>query len=137
MNLSKHEIDLVQNSWNVITPVSQQMGEEFYGKLFELHPDLKPMFKSDPKDQAMKLMFMLSYLVHRLASVDDMRAEISKLASRHKGYGTLNDHYKPVGEVLMWSLQRNLGELWTPETEVAWRKAYDLIATLMTEAQEA
>lgn len=72
------------------------------------------MFKSDPQDKAMKLMFMLSYLVHRLDSVEEMRLEISKLATRHKNYGTDHKHYQTPGEVLMWSLQQNLGINWTP-----------------------
>lgn len=131
--LTQKEIKLVQDTWQLITPVSGKMGEDFYAKLFESHPEMKPMFRSNPKDQAMKLMFMLSYLVHRLDSVDDLRAEISKLASRHKEYGTVNDHYKPLGEVLMWSLRDNLGDRWTPETEKAWNKTYDLFANLMKE----
>lgn len=135
MTLTAKEIKLVQDSWQLITPVSRKMGEEFYARLFEKHPEMKPMFKSDPKDQAMKLMFMLSYLVHRLDSIDELRAEISKLSTRHKNYGTLDAHYKPLGEVLMWSLKDNLGERWTPETETAWNKTYELFAGLMMEKQ--
>lgn len=134
--LTEKEIKLVQDTWQLISPVSKKMGEEFYAKLFETHPELKPLFKSDPKDQAMKLMFMLSYLVHRLDSVDELKEEIKKLAVRHQNYGTHDQHYAPLGKILMWSLADNLGDHWTPETATAWQKTYDLIAHLMTEGSK-
>lgn len=135
--LTQKQIRLVQDSWKTITPVSQQMGEEFYAKLFENAPELKPLFKSDPKDQAMKLMFMLSYLVYRLEQLPELKEEIIKLAARHKGYGTEPQHYTIIGETLLWSLKKNLGELWTPETAEAWTKTYTIIAELMIETQNA
>jgi hemoglobin-like flavoprotein len=92
------------------------------------------MFKSDPRDQAMKLMFMISYLVHRLGSFDDLKDEIRKLASRHNGYGTRNEHYGVVGEVLLETLKDSLGTNWNGETEEAWKQTYGMIANLMQEA---
>lgn len=131
-----HQIKLVQNSWKIITPVSQKMGEEFYIHLFEKAPELKQLFKSEPKDQAMKLMFMISYLVHRLDQIPDLQEEIIKLANCHKGYGTQIEHYTIIGDTLMWSLKNNLGKQWTKETEEAWKKTYRLISDLMIRAQK-
>ncbi|MBL7913495.1 MAG: hemin receptor [Bacteroidia bacterium] len=135
--LTAKQIELVQNTWQTITPVSQQMGESFYSRLFQKFPELKPMFKSDPKDQAMKLMFMISYLVHRLGSFDDLKDEIIKLASRHSGYGTKNEHYAAVGDCLLATLKESLGKSWTKETEAAWSDTYALISGLMQQAQGA
>lgn len=132
--LTAKQIELVQDTWKTITPVSQQMGESFYNRLFQKNPELKPMFKSDPKDQAMKLMFMISYLVHRLGSFDDLKDEIIKLASRHTGYGTKKEHYAVVGDSLLATLKESLGKSWTPETEAAWTDTYMLIAGLMQQA---
>ncbi len=135
--LTAKQIELVQDTWKTITPVSQQMGESFYNRLFQKNPELKPMFKSDPKDQAMKLMFMISYLVHRLGSFDDLKDEIIKLASRHTGYGTKKEHYAAVGDSLLATLKESLGKSWTPETEAAWTDTYMLIAGLMQQAHSA
>jgi hemoglobin-like flavoprotein len=134
--LTAEQIKLVQDSWKTITPVSQKMGEEFYNRLFEKHPDLRSLFKSEPKDQAMKLMFMISYLVYRLDQMPVLKEEISKLATRHKGYGTQPGHYAIVGEHLLWSLERNMGDQWTPATAEAWQKTYKIFADLMLEAQQ-
>jgi hemoglobin-like flavoprotein len=135
--LTKKQIKLVQDSWSTITPVSQKMGEEFYANLFEKAPELKPLFKSDPKDQAMKLMFMLSYLVYRLEHVEELKEEILKLANRHKDYGTEPKHYAIIGENLLWSLERNLGSQWTQEMQEAWGTTYKMIADLMINGKKA
>ncbi|MEO8147667.1 MAG: globin domain-containing protein [Bacteroidia bacterium] len=134
--LSANEITLVKNTWNLITPVSQQMGEQFYIHLFDEHPELKPLFKSSPKDQGMKLMFMLSYLVHRLDKENELRDEIKKLAMRHNNYKAKTEHYEMIGATLIWSLKNNLGNKWTKEIETAWKNAYKFISDLMIEGQK-
>lgn len=131
------QIKLVQDSWKIITPVSQKMGEEFYTHLFKSAPELRALFKSDPKDQAMKLMFMLSYMVHRLDQIPDLQEEIIKLAARHKGYGAEINHYPVIGETLMWSLKNNLGDHWSKETEEAWKQTYKIISGFMIDAHKA
>lgn len=133
--ITPHQIKLVQDSWKIITPISQKMGEEFYNHLFDAAPQLKPLFKSEPRDQAMKLMFMISYLVHRLDQIPELREEIQKLANRHKGYGTETQHYSIIGDTLMWSLKNNLGNAWDSDTETAWKLTYQLIADMMIAAQ--
>ncbi len=134
--LTESQIKRVQETWQMITPVSKEMGERFYSRLFENHPELRPMFKIDPKDQAMKLMFMISYLVHRLNQVQELQEEIIKLALRHKGYGTQIEQYQIIGENLMWSLQNNLGKEWDAETEQAWSYTYKFISDLMIGAHK-
>jgi hemoglobin-like flavoprotein len=134
--ITSKQISLVKASWSLITPVSKEMGLQFYEQLFNAHPELKPLFKSDPKDQAMKLMFMLSYLVHRLDNHTELEEEIRKLALRHANYKTKPEHYKMVGVVLLSVLGKQLGKEWTTETGAAWQAAYDLISELMIEHQE-
>lgn len=135
--ITPQQIKIVQQTWDMITPVSQKMGEEFYTHLFEIAPELKPLFKSNPKDQAMKLMFMISYLVHRLENIQEMKEEVIKLANRHKGYGTEFSHYDIIGKNLLWSLKNNLGKNWNKETEKAWSDTYQLIADLMIQTQSS
>jgi len=135
--VTKEQARIVNDTWKIITPISLKMGQEFYSRLFETNPELKPMFKSDPKDQAMKLMFMLSYLVHRLENIEELTSEIEKLARRHKGYGASEQHYEIIGNTLLWSLEQNLGDNWNEKTEQAWKSTYELISGLMIKAQAA
>jgi len=80
---------------------------------------------------------MLSYVVHRLDKENELREEIQKLAQRHSGYGAKPEHYKLIGDTLIWSLKNNLGAGWNPQTETAWKNAYALVSGLMIDSQNA
>ena len=41
------QIDYIKTSWAAVLPISNVAAELFYGKLFELDPDLKPLFRGD------------------------------------------------------------------------------------------
>ena len=57
---------MVQSSWEKVKPIAPQAAELFYGKLFELNPSLKALFKGDMKDQGKKLMDTLGVAVSSL-----------------------------------------------------------------------
>ena len=43
-------------------------------------------------------------------------------------------HYASVGQALLWTLERGLGEAFTPEVRDAWAAAYALLSAAMIEA---
>ena len=43
--------------------------------------------------------------------------------------------YDTVGETLIATLEKGLGDAWTPEAAVAWKEAYDIVAGAMRRAQ--
>ena len=56
--MTPQQISLVTASWQKVMPISDTAAELFYGKLFEMDPALKPLFKGDMKAQGKKLMTM-------------------------------------------------------------------------------
>jgi len=63
-----------------------------------------------------------------------LRSAVEALGRRHAGYGVRDDHYATVGEALIWTLEKGLGEAFTPETRAAWIAAYGWLAFVMCEA---
>jgi nitric oxide dioxygenase len=55
----------------------------------------------------------------------------SALAIRHVEYGVKATDYAPVGEALLWTLERGLGEHWTPDVAAAWTAAYTTLSDYM------
>ena len=45
--MTPQQISLVTASWQKVMPISDTAAELFYGKLFEMDPALKPLFKGD------------------------------------------------------------------------------------------
>lgn len=135
--MTEREILLVKNSWSFVITNAEEAGQLFYGRLFEVAPGVKHMFKSDPKDQARKLMNMVTLIVAKLQKLDEIMFEIKALAQRHGKYGAKVEHYAVVGECLLWTLEKGLGDKWTKETKEAWMKVYDVLSRAMIQSQQA
>jgi len=125
---------MVQSSWDQCIPISEKAAELFYGKLFEMDPELKPLFKTDIKEQGKKLMTMITVAVRGLSDLEKIVDDVKALGVRHVRYGVKDAHYDTVGAALLWTLEQGLGEAFTSELKEAWTKVYVLLATTMKEA---
>jgi hemoglobin-like flavoprotein len=103
----------------------------FYGRLFEIAPEVKPLFKGDMKQQGAKLMATLAVVVNGLSNLQSILPAASALAKRHVGYGVSAADYAPVGAALLWTLEKGLGAQWTPELAAAWGAAYTVLSEYM------
>jgi hypothetical protein len=59
------------------------------------------------------------------------RRAASALAKRHVSYGAKAEHYPVVGAALLWTLEKGLGDGWTPEVADAWGTAYGTLSGYM------
>jgi len=127
-------ISLVQNSWQEVLPIRDVAAELFYAKLFELDPALKSLFKGNMKEQGGKLMTMIGVAVANLDRPGTLMPVLKGLGARHSGYGVKDHHYDTVAAALLDTLQRGLGEAFTPEVKAAWVDVYGVLADTMKAA---
>lgn len=133
--LTLEQKNLVQASWEKVKPISDTAAELFYGKLFELDPELKPMFaNSDMKEQGKKLMVMIGTAVKGLDTLGELVPAVQKLGERHVGYGVKSSHYDTVGTALLDTLEKGLGEDFTADAKEAWTITYTTLANVMIKA---
>jgi hemoglobin-like flavoprotein len=135
--MTDRQILLVKNSWSYLIIKSEEAGLLFYNRLFEIAPELKPMFKTEQKDQSRKLITMVTLIVSKLQKLEEIQEEIKNLAIRHRRYGVDTAYYRIVGAALLWTIQRALPEKWTDELEEAWVEVYALISESMIKHQDA
>jgi nitric oxide dioxygenase len=128
-------VSLVQGSFAQVAPMAPQAAELFYARLFELAPQVQPLFTGDMKEQGRKLMAMLATVVNGLNRLDTLVPAAQQLARRHVGYGALPEHYPVVGAALLDTLAKGLGDEFTPEVRDAWATAYGVLSGVMIEAQ--
>ena len=126
--ITEAQIDLVQNSFWDIVPVSEHAAALFYGRLFELNPALRGLFRHSMQEQGRKLMQMIAVAVHNLDRLDEIIPKIEALGCRHVAYGVQAQDYGTVGEAFIWTLAQALGDRFTPELEAAWVAVYTLLA---------
>jgi hemoglobin-like flavoprotein len=128
------DITLVQNSFAKVAPAAQDVAALFYGRLFELEPALRPLFRTDLVEQGGKLMTMLGTVVKGLDDLGALVPVAQNLARRHLQYGVQPEHYAVVGAALLWTLQQGLGSEFTPPVEAAWAGAYETLSGAMVAA---
>lgn len=83
------------------------------------------------KEQRKKLMATLAVVVNGLGNLKSVLPAASALAKRHVGYGAKPEHYPVVGGVLLWTLEKGLGDAWTPDVAGAWTAAYGTLSGFM------
>jgi len=132
--MTPEQINLVKSSWDKVVPISEKAAELFYGKLFELNPDLKVLFKGDMKEQGRKLMAILNTAVNSLDKLDSIVPAVQDMGKRHVGYGVKDEDYDTVGEALIWTLGQGLGDAFTNQVKDAWLITYTLVADTMKAA---
>jgi hemoglobin-like flavoprotein len=132
--MTPDQVILVQTSFERVLPIAETAATLFYRRLFELDPALRALFKGDIEAQGRKLMTMLRMVIAGLDRLERLLPAIEQLGARHQGYGVQAEHYATVAAALLWTLERGLGEHWTPEVAGAWVSAYELLAATMVEA---
>jgi len=125
---------LVQESFAKVAPIADAAAVLFYGRLFEIDPSLQRMFRGDMAEQRRKLMQMLVGAVKGLDHLDRLVPVVQDLGRRHAAYGVMDAHYDTVGSALLWTLEKGLGDAFTPEVKDAWAAVYGLLATTMKDA---
>jgi hemoglobin-like flavoprotein len=129
--MTPDQVKLVQQTFAKVAPISEQAAVIFYDRLFEVAPSVKAMFPADMTEQRKKLMATLAVVVDGLSSLDSILPAASALATRHVAYGAKPEHYPVVGGALLWTLEKGLGEAWTPEVAAAGAAAYGTLSTFM------
>jgi hemoglobin-like flavoprotein len=132
--MTPNQIKLVQTSFKQVAPIAATAADLFYGRLFEIAPQVRAMFPEDISEQKKKLMAMLGTVVGGLNNLDTLMPAVRALGRRHGGYGVKAQHYAPVGSALLWTLEKGLGEAFTPAVKDAWATAYIVLSTTMIDA---
>jgi nitric oxide dioxygenase len=129
--MTPDQVKLVQDSFAKVAPIADQAATIFYDRLFDVAPQVKAMFPSDLTEQRKKLMATLAVVVNGLSNLESVLPAASALAIRHVAYGAKAKHYPVVGGALLWTLEKGLGDAWTPEVASAWTAAYGTLSGYM------
>lgn len=133
--MSPVQVALVKDSFRKIVPIADQAAALFYARLFELDPELRPLFRGDMLEQGRKLMSMIATAVAALDRIETILPAVRALGARHAGYAVTEEHYATVGVALLWTIEKGLGAEFTPAVRDAWSATYSLLANTMIEAQ--
>ena len=129
--MQQADIDLIRASFAKVLPIKDEAGLLFYKRLFEIAPEVRPLFKDDIAEQARKLMDTLAVAVGALRDPAALSATLADLGQRHRRYGAQPAHYAKVGEALIWTLEKGLGPSFDAKTRHAWIALYGVVTAKM------
>jgi len=132
--MNKQQIELLQRAFAKVDPVAQEVGDLFYGRLFEMDPSLRPLFTGDIKAQAKMLMTAIGLAVQRLDHPDVVTSQVALIGQRHLNYGAMPADFDKFGAALQWALEQTLGDAFTPSAKDAWTEAFKFIVQGMKTA---
>lgn len=128
MALSEKQKTLVKISFGHIALSMDAVATTFYDRLFEVAPEVRPLFTTDIHEQGSKLMQMLATGVVSLDRLEQFAPILKDLGRRHAAYGVKPEQYDTVGDVLLWTLETVLKEDFTPDVRAAWAELYAFLA---------
>lgn len=125
---------LIRRTMEAVGPVADKATSYFYALLFVRHPELRSLFPAAMDTQRDRLLKALLTAAEHIDNTEVLVAYLKNLGRGHRKYGTRPEHYPAVGECLIGSLSRYAAEIWDPETEAAWVRAYTTMAQVMIDA---
>ncbi|MEM0921741.1 MAG: globin family protein [Pseudomonadota bacterium] len=132
--MTPEKVKLVQDSFTKVAPIADTAADIFYDRLFEIAPEVRPLFAADMSRQKEVLMQTLGTAVQNLHQVETILPVVKDLGVRHVGYGVKDEHYDTVGAALLYTLEKGLGEAWNDDLKEAWTETYVTVATVMKDA---
>lgn len=135
--MTPDQVNLIQTSFKSVAPIAETAADIFYARLFEIAPETRALFPEVMTDQKKKLMQMLAVAVNGLTNLEAIVPAVQELGARHQGYKVTDGHYDSVGAALLYTLEKGLGDAFTPEVEAAWAETYGTLASVMKDAQKA
>jgi len=128
---------LIRDSFPDISQLSGPIAMLFYGRLFELAPEVRVMFRQDISVQGRKLMDMLTVFVDHLDRMEELEPMLRALGQRHTAYGVTAEQYATVATALIWAFGVALEEEFPAELKAAWRTLIEAVSAVMIDGAAA
>jgi hemoglobin-like flavoprotein len=133
-------IAAVQASCAAVAHRPVHLAEAFYAHLFDMAPQLRPMFPADLTGQMQKMSDTLLGAVARLGAGDTDQLELALQqlgATHHTRYGVQPDHYLYIGHALTRAVRDVSGPAFSGSLSSSWIAVYQWIAGHMTAGAHA
>ncbi|NXE48103.1 NGB protein, partial [Casuarius casuarius] len=150
--LSGTQRALIRESWQRVRGDPVQHGAVLFGRLFELDPDLLPLFQYNCKqfaspqeclsapeflDHIRKVMLVIDAAVNHLENFPCLEEYLCNLGKKHQAVGVKVESFSTVGESLLYMLENCLGTAFCPDVQEAWTKLYDAVVKAMQRGWDA
>lgn len=129
--MQQESVERVQRSHQQVVAQAGIFSAAFYVHLFELEPQLRPLFPADLTRLQAHFEAALSMVVDNLSDTEKLDRLLRDLGAQHLGFGAQPHHYFVVRQALVAALRDQAGDLWSQELEADWMRAISLVSSFM------
>jgi nitric oxide dioxygenase len=112
----------------------------FYRNMFAAHPELTNIFNMANQANGKQQQSLAAAVFAYASNIDHPAAlapVVSRIVHKHASLGIKPEHYPIVGRYLIDAIDKTLGAAATPELLAAWDEAYNSLANLFIDAEQA
>lgn len=138
--VSKKTIEIVKATAPVLEKEGQKITRRMYEIMFNSHPEVKEQFdmsaQADGTQPAKLANAVYAYATH-IDNLGALKSAVETIAHRHVATHVHAEQYPIVGECLLAAMKDVLGTAATPEVMEAWTEAYQALAGVFIQREEA
>lgn len=133
--LSYHQMRLVKATIPALREQGETITTIFYRNMLNAHPELNNMFntvnQANHRQPRALTSIILAFASAINYDISELIPKMERMCNKHCSLGIHADHYDIVATYLIPAFGQVLGPAMTPETEIAWTKAYWILARML------
>ena len=135
--LTGQQVGLLKKSFRQLD--THWVAHNFYSRLFERHPYVRPLFPTDMTELASKLMSVFELVVFSFEEKkhdqyllqEPLIVPLRELGRKHDSKGVKPEHYGIANGLLLETMRDGGKDFFTAEVEAAWKIALDQLTFAM------
>ncbi|RWA05215.1 hypothetical protein EKO27_g9896 [Xylaria grammica] len=133
--LTRREAELVNETIPALRQHGEHISTVFYKSMLRDHPELNHYFNSvnmHTGRQPRALTALILAFASNIVNISELTDKLERVAQKHASLVIHPEHYEIVAKYLIRAFSAVLGPAMTPEVNVAWTKAYWMMAKMLT-----
>lgn len=138
--LTQQQIDIIKQTVPVLEEYGTQITGVFYHNMLSAHPELLDIFnKTNQKQGHQKTALAMTVLAaaKNIENLSVLLPQVTQIGHKHRALNILPEHYPIVGKHLLGAIKEVLGDAATDEIIEAWGAAYQEIANVFIQVEDA
>lgn len=141
--VSQRTIEIVKATAPIIKEKGEEITRRMYQITFEERPDYKRGFETtwmkhlDGGEQAHRLAVSVYAYATHIDRLEELATAVDKIAHRHVQTRILPEQYALIGKNLLQAMKDVLQDAATDEVISAWAEAYDALANIFIQTEQA
>src|SRR3954470_5663740 len=132
--LNERTIAIVKSTAPILEQQGETLTRHFYKRMFSYNPEVAPFFNPANQTSGRQQRALAGAITAYAANIDNLEVlggAVELIAQKHASLLIKPEHYPIVGENLLASIRKVLGEGATDEVINAWAEAYGFLAEIL------